>query len=201
MSPTTTDRLTKLPAEERWHGQAAPMPIVVALVRRQPLEDAQFLLIKRAGDPYAGQWALVGGKWDFGETLAEAIVREVREETGLLTRFVALRALLSERVVPSEPGALAAHFLLLLCDLLVMGGTAEEQTEGAVAWFSLTEIERLHEDGAIIPSDYAMIATFALSRAPGTAAEVPVVEIEMATTPDGTVRMTRFVQHESNSNL
>ncbi len=81
----------------------------------------ELLLIQRAGEPYAGQWALVGGKWDFGETLAEAVVREVQEETGLITQFVALRGVISERVAPAEPGALAAHFLLLLCDLLVHG--------------------------------------------------------------------------------
>lgn len=185
--------LAQLPVEARWHAQVAPVPVVIALVRRYHDSIEECLLINRAAGPYTGQWALVGGKWDFGEGLAEAIVREVQEETGLLTQFVALRGVLSERVVPQEPGAMAAHFLLLPCDLLVVEGIATEQTEGAVGWFNAAEIEILHEGGAIIPSDYAMIAAFT-----GAEASAPIIEIEMEATQAGTVRLTRFEPHENN---
>jgi ADP-ribose pyrophosphatase YjhB (NUDIX family) len=192
MNPNLIDRLTQVPAEARWHQQVAPAPIVVALVRRGHQAAEQFLLIKRAGEPYSGQWALVGGKWDFGEALSEAIVREVQEETGLITHFVALRGVVSERVVPVAAGALAAHFLLLVCDLLVVDGIAEEKAEGAIGWFSAAEIETLHEHGAIIPSDYAMIAAFA-----GADTQAPLVEVEMEASPDGPIRLTRF-KHQTN---
>jgi acetyl-CoA carboxylase carboxyl transferase subunit beta len=45
--------------------------------------DGAVLLVRRANPPLAGRWTLPGGKVEPGETPAEAIVREVREETGL----------------------------------------------------------------------------------------------------------------------
>jgi len=49
-----------------------------------------------------GKWALVGGKWDFGETLSQATTREVQEETGVITDFVALREFVNERIFPHQ---------------------------------------------------------------------------------------------------
>lgn len=173
------DALPNLPAARRWRQQAHPAPIVVALIQAA---DGRFLLIRRSGAPYAGQWALVGGKWEFGETLPQAIVREVAEETGLAARFVALRGLVSERVVAAAdmpaatsalsaaPSAAAAHFLLFVCQVTAVG-EAREQAEGAVAWFTRPEIDDLHAAGAIIPSDYAMLARFG-------AAETAVAHVE-----------------------
>lgn len=48
--------------------------------------DAQgrLLLVQRANDPGRGRWSLPGGKVEPGETDAEAVVRELLEETGLL---------------------------------------------------------------------------------------------------------------------
>ena len=41
------------------------------------------LLIRRARAPFEGHWSIPGGKVEFGETLEDALVREVREETGV----------------------------------------------------------------------------------------------------------------------
>lgn len=40
------------------------------------------LLIKRAKAPKEGQWSLPGGAQEAGETVKEALIREIREETG-----------------------------------------------------------------------------------------------------------------------
>lgn len=170
------DSLTKLPAERRWSGQSMPAPIVAAIIRRRlsQVEEA-FLLIRRNGNTYTDLWALIGGKWDFGETLAAAIVREVREESGLESCFVGLKGLVSERIAPTNEDEEGAHFLLLICELGVVSGSAVEQGEGPVRWFSEREIEGLHQDGKIIPSDYAMLHQFK-----GAGERLPYFEGEMA---------------------
>ena len=47
------------------------------------IDDDQLLLIRRGHGPAAGEWSLPGGRVEFGETMIEALVREVYEETGL----------------------------------------------------------------------------------------------------------------------
>ncbi len=48
--------------------------------------SGRLLLIKRGHDPEAGHWSLPGGRIEPGETDAQALVREMREETGLTIR-------------------------------------------------------------------------------------------------------------------
>jgi 8-oxo-dGTP diphosphatase len=58
----------------------APVPCVGAVVHDR---DGRLLLVRRGRPPHAGSWSLPGGRVEAGETLAQAVVREVREETGL----------------------------------------------------------------------------------------------------------------------
>lgn len=54
--------------------------VAVALIRRS---DAVLLVQQQGPDDPAPTWALPGGVAEHGELLTEALVREVREETGL----------------------------------------------------------------------------------------------------------------------
>jgi 8-oxo-dGTP diphosphatase len=47
-------------------------------------DKGRLLLIKRGHEPSAGLWSLPGGRIEPGETDTEALVREMREETGLV---------------------------------------------------------------------------------------------------------------------
>jgi 8-oxo-dGTP diphosphatase len=46
----------------------------------------RLLLIKRAHEPGKGLWSIPGGRIEPGETDEQAVIREVREETGLVVR-------------------------------------------------------------------------------------------------------------------
>lgn len=50
--------------------------------------DGRILLIKRRTPVFKGYWALPGGKMVKGESPEEALVREIREETGLRVEIV-----------------------------------------------------------------------------------------------------------------
>ena len=56
------------------------IPCVGAIIRDQA---GRLLLIQRGHDPEAGRWSLPGGRIEPGETDAQALVRELLEETGL----------------------------------------------------------------------------------------------------------------------
>lgn len=50
--------------------------------------DGSILLVKRSTAPFKGYWALPGGKVNADESVEQAIVREVKEETGLDVEIV-----------------------------------------------------------------------------------------------------------------
>ena len=47
------------------------------------VEDGRLLLIRRGHGPAQGEWSVPGGRVEAGELMAEAVVRELAEETGL----------------------------------------------------------------------------------------------------------------------
>ena len=63
---------------------ARPLVAVGAVIWN---EKGEIVLIQRAKEPHKGQWSIPGGRVEWGETLHEAIVREIREETGLEVRI------------------------------------------------------------------------------------------------------------------
>ena len=103
----------------------------------------QVLLIRRGRPPRAGQWSLPGGAQQLGETLREAITREVREETGL--ELVDLRLLTTVDLVDREPdGRVRYHYTLV--DFTAdapLGEPVAGDDAAAAAWFALADLEPL----------------------------------------------------------
>ena len=72
-------------------GVASPRLAVGAVVVEIRTDGPYVLLARRGVEPRRGSWSLPGGKVEAGESLAAAIVREVKEETGLVvsvTKFL-----------------------------------------------------------------------------------------------------------------
>ena len=76
------------------------------------LEKGALLMVKRDREPAKGQWSLPGGRVEVGETLREALVREVREETGIDVEIDGLIGV-AERIVRDDDGEIAFHYVIL----------------------------------------------------------------------------------------
>jgi 8-oxo-dGTP diphosphatase len=47
------------------------------------VDDGRLLMVQRGHEPNAGEWSIPGGRVEAGEALPEAVLRELREETGI----------------------------------------------------------------------------------------------------------------------
>lgn len=64
------------------------------------IDAGRALLIRRGGEPLKGQWSIPGGMLELGETIADGVVRELHEETGLEVRVLELIEVF-ERIFPA----------------------------------------------------------------------------------------------------
>jgi mutator protein MutT len=102
--------------------------------------DERILLVRRGHGPAAGSWSVPGGRVEAGETLHEAVVREVAEETGL---EVAVQGFLGwvERLgdAPGEPHFVILDFLVALLDDAAEPRAGDDAAEAA--WAPIHELE------------------------------------------------------------
>jgi len=76
------------------------------------VRDGKLLVVRRARPPAHGLYTMPGGVVEAGETLEEAVVREVREETSLAISPVALAGF-RETIVRDDKGRVERHFVIL----------------------------------------------------------------------------------------
>lgn len=72
--------------------------------------DGKVLLVERAKPP-KGIWAFPGGQVELGETLEEAVARELHEETGMSARFQGLLGLY-DVIRRDESGRVDVHYVI-----------------------------------------------------------------------------------------
>jgi 8-oxo-dGTP diphosphatase len=74
--------------------------------------DGKVLIVRRARKPALGVYTLPGGGVEIGETLIEAVSREVREETALAVEPVGLAGY-REAIVRDAQADVERHFVIL----------------------------------------------------------------------------------------
>ncbi len=96
------------------------------IVRDGPDGQKQVLLIRRGQEPLKGEWSLPGGAVELGETLEEAIRREVFEETGLTVTTVDIVQAF-DRISHDELGRVRYHYVLIdfLCRVVDGAGAGQ----------------------------------------------------------------------------
>ncbi len=110
---------------------SAPVVGVGAVVWK----DGKVLLIRRGKPPRQGSWSLPGGRQDLGETIHQAVEREIREETAVAVRILDLAAVVD--LIHRDETGIRYHYTVidLVAEWLNGEARAGDDAE-AVAWVS-----------------------------------------------------------------
>jgi 8-oxo-dGTP diphosphatase len=88
------------------------------------IEGESILMAQRGKQPLLGWWSLPGGALETGELLADAVRREVLEETGLEIEPLGVIEIF-ERIMRDESGAPEYHYVLIDYICRATGGTLQ----------------------------------------------------------------------------
>jgi 8-oxo-dGTP diphosphatase len=114
------------------------LAVSAAIVR-----DGRILIVRRARPPAYGIYTLPGGGVELGETLEQAIIREVREETALDIAPLELVGF-RQAIAQDEAGRIKRHFVILPFAARYIGGEVTLNEELAEArWLLPAELAGL----------------------------------------------------------
>lgn len=104
------------------------------------VKDGCVLLIRRGKAPLKGRWSVPGGTVELGETLQEALVREMREETGLEVEPLEVMTVF-DRIERDAQGVLY-HYVIVdfRCRHLAGEAVAGSDAEAA-AWAGVDDLD------------------------------------------------------------
>jgi 8-oxo-dGTP diphosphatase len=92
------------------------------------------LLVRRGKEPAKGLWSIPGGKVELGETIHDAVRREIKEETGLDIE-VGPRLGVLQRIFRDDSGRVKYHYVLIDFRAVPVGGTLSASSDAAEARF------------------------------------------------------------------
>ncbi|HEX6988085.1 MAG TPA: NUDIX hydrolase [Bacillota bacterium] len=118
----------------------APRPSCHAVL----IENDAVLLVRRGSEPFRGSWGLPGGAVELGETVVEALRRELREETHLeieVGRLITYKDAVGRDAVTGRVGH---HYVILFFTARRVGGHLQAGSDAAeVRWVDRDELKRL----------------------------------------------------------
>ncbi len=111
----------------------------------------KILLVERGKQPLKGYWSLPGGVLETGEHLADAIRREVLEETGLEVKPIAVFEIF-ERIMRDKEGKPEYHYVLIDYICKVTGGELKASDDASRAdWFKRKDLANLKITEGTLP--------------------------------------------------
>jgi 8-oxo-dGTP diphosphatase len=117
----------------------APICAVGAIILKQ---DA-VLLVQRGNAPGCGKWSIPGGAVHLGESLEDAVTREVREETQLRIRPIQIGKVV-DRIYRDGSGRIQYHFVIVDYFCEVLEGEPHPSSDAtAVGYFKMEELTNL----------------------------------------------------------
>jgi ADP-ribose pyrophosphatase YjhB (NUDIX family) len=140
-----------------YHDSEAPVANSLVVGSSAVVVDGEGrILLQRRSD--SGNWALPGGAMDIGETFAQSVIREVKEETGFDVRTERIVGIYSDpgHVFAYEDGEVRQEFSICLACTIVCGELAVSSESTEVRFFSFDEIPGLtmHESIRLRIEDY-----------------------------------------------
>lgn len=107
------------------------------------VDDEGRILLQRRSD--SGNWALPGGAMDIGETFAQSVVREVKEETGFDVRIERIIGIYSDpgHVFAYDDGEVRQEFNICLAATIVGGELSVSSESTDVRFFTPDELADL----------------------------------------------------------
>jgi mutator protein MutT len=105
------------------------------------LHEGKILLEKRKSAPGKGKWSVPGGLVELGESVEQAVIREVKEETGLKVEEPRLVDVVDD-VSLDEKGVVKYHFVIVDYVLTVMRGVPKAASDAEdLKWVPFSEVE------------------------------------------------------------
>lgn len=106
------------------------------------IRDNKILLIKRKNEPFKDKWALPGGFVEYNETVEDAVIREIFEETGLQTEIAKLVGVYSDPKRDPRGHTITIAYLLKI----KKGDMKSGDDASDVNFFSLNQLPHLSFD-------------------------------------------------------
>ncbi len=113
------------------------------------LKENQILLLQK---PRRGWWVAPGGKMEQGESIKDTVIREFREETGVLVKNPSLKGIFT-MIIQEQDQIVSEWMMFTFLATESDGENVVESEEGKLSWHSIEDVSAL----PMAPGDYHII--------------------------------------------
>lgn len=141
-----------------YEGRVSDVPRTRLAAHGLCVAEQKLLVVRQAGPvPEAGRWGLPGGGLDWGEAPEDAVVREFREETGLLVQVTTPAGVFSTTFMrtPDNP-AHSVHLVSILFNVTTDGRELTHEVGGTTDYAEWVPLAALRTRPLSLLADFAL---------------------------------------------